>query len=84
MSQDAKSARGVDLVELSVQLQDETGYDSIPTIEAMYHGQCVFPDCDFGSKSPEKMWKHVHFARKHGRSFEASLDDLIASRAEVL
>jgi len=64
-------------IELSVRLERETGADSIPTIARMYGDPdsrrgtlaCVFPGCRFRTLDPERMWRHVHFNRRHGYSF---------------
>jgi hypothetical protein len=70
------------LVALSVRLEDETGYDSIPTIEMGYSGKpgvylCPFPDCEFAHRNAVEMWKHYHFSAKHGLSFGRSLATLV-------
>ena len=69
-----------ELTVLFVEMEDETGYNSIPTIENMYRGLCVFPDCTFGSKDALAMWQHVHFGRKHGPSFDVTLRELVQQR----
>lgn len=62
--------------ELSLRLERETGFDSIPTIERIYEDPdrkgrflCSFPDCKYKTLDPEQMWRHVHFGAKHGMSF---------------
>lgn len=69
-----------ELEQLSVALEDDTGFDSIPTVERLYDGVCCFPDCEFHRSDPAALWEHVHFSRKHGLSFEAKLPDLIQQR----
>jgi hypothetical protein len=63
---------------LSVRLEQQTGYDSIPTIEGMYEDPdhpgrfvCCFPGCTTATRSAQRMWLHVHFGQKHGLSFGA-------------
>lgn len=65
--------------ELSVRLERDTGYDSIPTIERLYYDPddegrylCPFPRCPTVRKSAESMWRHVHFTRKHKLSFRVA------------
>lgn len=70
------------VVALSLDLENETGFDSISTIERLYDGECCFPDCAFRTRDALKMWKHVHFGRKHGKSFGATLDELLRTRAD--
>lgn len=74
---------------ISLELEEETGYDSIPTIERTYLDlderdvyECPFPDCSLVRRDSVAMWKHVHFSRKHGLSFGRSLEHLIAERIE--
>lgn len=73
-----------ELRDLSVRLEDATGHDSIPTVEAKYLREpepdgailCAFSraatmgqhDCRFRRHDPEAMWRHVHFTG-HGRSW---------------
>lgn len=65
---------------VSLKLERLTGYDSIDTIESHYQDydkpglfRCCFPDCATRTRSPHKMWLHVHFTRvKHGLSFGAA------------
>lgn len=53
-------------LELSLQWEHDTGYDSIPTIQTHYEYGCVFPGCKVQHKNkPEEMWIHVHLSRKH-------------------
>jgi hypothetical protein len=59
-----------DLRQLSKHIEDDTGYDSVETIEKMYlEGPnsylCCFPECSFRRADPEEMWKHVHLGPKH-------------------
>ena len=73
-----------DLRELSRQLEEQTGADSIATVERIYldgdgkRYECVYPDCGFVRYDPVAMWKHVHFSRKHGLSFGVDLQRLVA------
>ena len=57
----------------SVKYEQETGKDSIPTIERVYMRTergggiiCIFPGCNFVRKDAEAMWRHVHASKKHG------------------
>lgn len=71
---------------LSLKLEKETGYDSIPTIEENYERdqfariECCFPWCGATRRTAEAMWRHVHFSEEHNRPFgvktpgELSLD----------
>ena len=64
-----------DLEALSQRLEQQTGYDSIPTIERMYRTtpsgtiKCCYPHCTVLRRRPEDMWRHIHFSQKHGLSF---------------
>jgi hypothetical protein len=56
-----------DLVTLSVEIEADGGWDSIPTIDRMYRWpdedsacRCVMPGCEFRRHDPVEMWKHVH------------------------
>jgi hypothetical protein len=57
------------LYDLSVRLEEQTGFDSIPTIERVYERfgpgdrsiACVWPNCDHTRRDGKAMWKHVHF-----------------------
>lgn len=76
----------VELELLSVELEAETGYDSIFTIWGSYltddtgRYQCVDPRCPVTTTGPTDMWEHVHFSKRHGLSFGASLAELIEHR----
>ena len=76
-----------DLRELSIRLERETGFDSIPTIERMYDDdgvyRCVFPDCHVTRREAAVMWRHVHFGARHGLSFGRTLAELSAEVAVV-
>jgi hypothetical protein len=66
-----------DFLLLSLKLERETGFDSIPTIEEMYEQVdentqeyykddigaliCPTPQCDSTRHTAEAMWRHVHF-----------------------
>lgn len=76
------SVSAPEIVALSLRLEAETGYDSIPTIEGMYSNECIFPGCETRTKDAEKMWLHVHFGRKHGLSFGKTLDELLEESHE--
>jgi hypothetical protein len=58
------------LVALSLDWEERTGNDSIPTIERVYERTaggavlCVWPGCHFARRDAEKLWRHVHTA--HG------------------
>lgn len=74
---------------LSLALERETGYDSIPTIETHYQDYdrpgryvCCFPDCGTRTRTAERMWLHIHFAVKHGRPFGAKSPEELATQAE--
>jgi hypothetical protein len=74
-----------ELRDLSVLLERETGFDSIPTIERMYEAdsgayECVFPDCRISRRKAEAMWRHVHFSAAHGLSFGRTLQQLQETR----
>lgn len=75
------------LVDVSVDLEKITGYDSIPTVLDHYRAydaevegrmvlECVVPGCHFRRRDPAEMWIHVHFSPKHGRSFGMTFDEL--------
>jgi hypothetical protein len=70
--------------EVSVGLEDATGYDSIPTIERIYEDNgrylCPFPGCVRATRSAETMWRHVHFSRAHGLSFDARTPEAAARK----
>jgi hypothetical protein len=72
-----------DVVELSVILEEQTGYDSIPIIERLYakttrgHIKCCFPDCKYRTPNPADMWVHIHFTQTHGLSFGVIAPDQI-------
>lgn len=73
---------------LSLDLEHETGYDSIPTIERVYdHGihafECCWPDCSVRRLDAAAMWEHVHFG-KHGKSFDMTLADLVRLRRTTI
>ena len=57
---------------LSLAWEQETGYDSIPTIERVYEWSdtgvcsCVVPGCTFRRRDAEAMWRHVHIV--HGKN----------------
>jgi len=70
----------MELEALSVILERETGYDSIPTIAQIYDGACCYPGCRFRRSDPADLWKHVHFGKTHHRSFGTTLPRLIAAR----
>lgn len=78
----AGSALSADYVALSLRLEKETGYDSIPTIERVYEATdtgricCVWPGCKFRSLEAEDVWRHVHFG-KHGLAFGVKSPELI-------
>lgn len=71
-----------ELRHLSVSLEQQTGFDSIPTIERVYEESdggaylCVFPGCGFKRKDATAMWLHVHFG-PHGRPFGPAGPDLL-------
>jgi hypothetical protein len=73
-----------DLVALSVRLEEQTGYDSIPTIERVYdrypNGSyaCCWPDCGRRTREAVAMWRHVHF-QSHGLSFDRTWEEVTAS-----
>lgn len=66
-----------DFMLLSIKLEVETGFDSIPTIEEHYRHEpwndetctykwdgkyeCVMPSCGVIRHTAEAMWRHVHF-----------------------
>lgn len=65
-----------DYRQLSLLLEQRTGYDSISTIETHYQDYdkrgyylCVFPGCGRRTRTPDNMWRHVHFGTQHGLSF---------------
>lgn len=73
-----------DWAGLSLRLEAETGYDSIPTIVRIYDRTgpsgryvCPFPTCDTTISGAERMWRHVHFSRKHGLSFGVKTPELL-------
>ncbi len=68
----------MNLFEASLKLERETNCDSILTIQRVYDGECVFPGCHFHTRDSVKMWRHVHFGAKHGRSFGKSFTALMA------
>jgi hypothetical protein len=75
----------VNLQLLSLDLEVETGRDSIPTIERLYDGKCPWPDCGYRARNAEQMWKHLHFIENgHGLSFGVSFDDLVEQRRETI
>ena len=62
-------------VKLSLAWEEQTGYDSIPTIERVYERtgrgrtdsgayKCVWPKCGFARRDSVALWRHVHTA--HG------------------
>lgn len=59
-----------ELRALSRVWEDQTGYDSIDTVERVYEQsesgayKCVCPGCSFARHDAVKMWRHVHTA--HG------------------
>jgi 8-oxo-dGTP pyrophosphatase MutT (NUDIX family) len=65
-----------DLEWLSLELEEETGFDSIPTIERVYDRSdrgsifCPYPGCRYSRRDPVAIWWHVHFGF-HGLSFDA-------------
>lgn len=70
------------LRQLSLVVEQATGYDSIPTIERVYSDQyddsvmaCVHPECSYRSRNSELMWKHVHglIGTKHTNSWKAAI-----------
>jgi hypothetical protein len=79
----------VDLVALSLWLEEKTGYDSIPTIERVYDAtdtgriECCYPDCKFRSLNAEDVWRHVHFGRTHGLTFGVADPLLIDGRDDA-
>lgn len=54
---------------LTVEIEQETGLDSIPTIERVYERsprgkyRCVFPECSYTTYASSGMWFHVHSSR---------------------
>lgn len=54
--------------ELSVAWEDESGYDSIPTIERVYDRTpsgaylCCWPGCKVARRDAGALWVHVHTA----------------------
>jgi len=73
-----------DFSDVSVLIEQATGYDPIPTIEEHYRSRpdddryyCVFPRCGYVCNGPQTMWLHVHWGEAHGRSFQFTLRDLI-------
>lgn len=74
----------MNLRELSRQLEEQTGADSIDTVERIYldgdgrRYECVHPGCPFVRRDPVAMWRHVHFSRRHGLSFGVPLERLVA------
>lgn len=75
-----------ELRALSVKLEDETMYDSIPTIERIYQTtdsgayECPWPTCVVVRRDPVVMWRHVHFGM-HGKSFGRTFEE-VTSAAE--
>lgn len=65
---------GQSLDTISTVVEEETGYDSIATIERIYERtardsiRCCFPRCQFRSRDAEKMWRHVHGVTGHHRT----------------
>jgi hypothetical protein len=61
-----------DLRAISLNWENETGYDSIETIERLYARSasgaycCVWPHCSFARHDAVALWRHVHTA--HGKS----------------
>lgn len=60
---------------LSVRIERETGFDSIPTIEQHYSDDdgyfaCVFPGCRRRTRTSARMWRHVHWEHndEHGQA----------------
>lgn len=58
------------LIKISLDWEEQTGYDSIPTIERVYDRttrggyMCVYPKCSFARLDSIAVWRHVH--TKHG------------------
>jgi len=61
-----------DLRALSLEWEEQTGYDSIDTVERVYPRTksgayvCVHPGCSFARRDPVKIWRHTHTG--HGRN----------------
>lgn len=66
----------IDLVNFSLDWEEATGFDSIPTIREHYEDECVIPGCDYFRTSPIEMWFHVHLSRKHLRDDKTLLANL--------
>lgn len=82
------------LVAASLVLERRTGYDSIPTVEGFYQTEvwsdeeggyvdsgvyhCPTPGCDWTAKDSVAMWRHVHFSKSHGPSWEGVRSDAAA------
>lgn len=70
---------------LSVDLEQETGFDSIATIERVYNRSdsgsivCCYPDCRYSRRDPVAIWWHVHFG-PHGLSFDARTPEELIKR----
>lgn len=64
---------GPDVRERSKRLEEETGADSIETIEHVYDRgpsgaiRCVYPGCKFHRFDAVAMWRHVHDPAVHPR-----------------
>lgn len=79
------------LIDLSVELERRTGFDSIPTIERVYPRsetgplayRCVFPGCRSGTRSAVNMWHHVHWTH-HPKSFDVKYAELSFALLEHL
>lgn len=54
-----------EIIQFSLEWENDTGYDSIPTIETHYVNGCVVPGCNFQRKDPVEMWFHVHLSKSH-------------------
>lgn len=76
-----------ELIALSLRLEAETGYDSIPTVETFRRVgshigddntgliHCCFPGCRVKGSDVIGMWRHWHFS-KHGLSFGKSWKEM--------
>lgn len=72
------------LEALSLELEAETGCDSIPTIARIYEQTeggsylCCYPACRFKARDPVRVWRHIHFG-SHGHSFGARSPEALAA-----
>jgi len=75
---------------MSLRLEQETGYDSIPTIRRVYDRTdagayiCCFPDCGVARRDAIVLWRHVHFGPHKPHPFSSDFDAKASDLAAAL